>query len=133
MSGLKKYELFSTLQEERATLLKTTVGQWLGKLKDDENLIIGLPHILEDWDQCLTIVLNPSLHDDFMDWVTEKEDDIAGLNCSLPLLNGYFICIVIDKKFDPRTDALPTGVSSEVTSTLLSHRRFLNGLRSNRI
>lgn len=116
--GMEKFELFTVPQRERVKALETTVIAWMNGLAANEQLVIGLPEVLDKWDECVPLIVGPGMQDQFLAWLRTNAKDIEGPVYNLPRLTADFLCIVVDKDYDPRKEEPPKGASRELLATL---------------
>jgi hypothetical protein len=114
-----KHELFEVAQEDRVVALRHNGVIWMDSLSDGEILIIGLPEILGKWDTCVPLVVSQGMQEAFLTWVEQNQEGIHGPHYNLPKLKAWFMCVIADQQYDPRTDDLGE-MSEALRGTLTS-------------
>jgi hypothetical protein len=88
-----------------------------------------LPEVLGDWKKAIPLVVFKHMVPDFLQWLEENEEHIAGPNYNLPALSAHFLCVVIDQHFDHLQYEPPENASDELIAVL----QALAGLERSRL
>lgn len=126
MSSIRKFELVGVAQKERPAKLESVVLEYLNELRAGESLLIGLPRVLGPWEECTPIIIGTEHRDQFLVWLKESMTEILGPVYNLPALSAFFLCVIMDDRYDPRVDGSPADATPELAGVLASFTAFLN-------
>jgi hypothetical protein len=125
MLGIKKFRLFTTLQKERVKVIEARVISWMNDLQPGEQLVVGLPQVLGNWNECTPLVVGQGMQDQFLGWLSENSAEIEGPVYNLPTLTAGFLCIIIDEDFDPRIENPDSDAPKELKGVLIALGNFM--------
>ncbi len=108
---MKNVDIIAVPQNERVKKLGAEVLLRMNELSDTEALVVGIPQVLGTWEDAAILVLLKDMQRPFWAWLQQNAESIKGPVYNLSPLNASFLCMVVDKNYDPRQESLIIGTS----------------------
>lgn len=118
VSFVKKCVLYHGPQKGRLEQLRVTVPQWLDQMDSNEQLIIGVQQLVNNWEEVLPIVIGKFMEAEFYSWLENAAEIIGPEHAVFANAHMEFVLMVVDNTYDPLTTPVPTRGQEEMVGTL---------------